>query len=196
MPSLTNEVLTLFGPGAQQTNQPTSNNGDPSSGIHLFGGSAKPPDPSIELADIQKQLQAINFKGSLGNRQDFGALTEGKPLFNEFRLAIELADRRDTLLGKEVQNRGDIGGPNTPGEVALLIQTLVGGGNIKTATETSIQKEQRLQEGLIEAKAVDQAQKANERSQIITARAAGPQTLFKREGEIPRAKKLGGGRRA
>lgn len=189
------ELQSLFQTMFGDTSNTSKNNTATNSGINLVGGSAKPADPSVELADIQKQLQAISFKGSLGDRKNFGANIEGSPLRSEFLLAIELADKRDRLLGKEVQNRGTIGGPNTPGEVALLIQTLVGGGNIKTAAETTIQKEQRLQEATIEAKGAAQATEQQARSEIITERAAGPQTLFKREGEIPRATQLGGGRR-
>ncbi len=180
---------SLFPQNPSQSTSPTD------SGIHLFGGSAKGPDPAEAIAGIEAELAAINFQGSLGNRKDVGAFVEGSPLFAELNLAIELADRRDTLLGKKVQNRGTFRGPNTIGERAGLIKQLVEGGNIKSDPETSIQKEQRLQESLIESKASAQAVEAQERSEIITARAAGPQTLFKREGEIPRAKKLGGGRR-
>ena len=59
--------------------------------------------------------------------------------------------------------------------------------------ETEAQKTQR---DITAAEKTKAAREAEGRAKVITARAAGPQTLFKREGEIPRAVKLGGGRRA
>lgn len=59
--------------------------------------------------------------------------------------------------------------------------------------ETAAQKEQKE---LLKAKEAAATRIREARQKVITARTAGPQTLFKREGEIPRAVKLGGGRRA
>jgi len=54
---------------------------------------------------------------------------------------------------------------------------------------------QKTQEDITKAEEVKAAKEAEARAKVISARAAGPQTLFKREGEIPKAVKLGGGRR-
>jgi len=62
-----------------------------------------------------------------------------------------------------------------------------------SAVETQAQRDQKE---LLEAREEDAARRRDARQKVITARAAGPQTLFKREGEIPKATKLGGGRRA
>jgi hypothetical protein len=59
--------------------------------------------------------------------------------------------------------------------------------------ETTAQKEQKE---LLTARETQATREREARQKVITARTAGPQTLFKREGEIPRAVKLGGGRRA
>lgn len=61
------------------------------------------------------------------------------------------------------------------------------------AAETEAQK---TQDDITKAEETRTAKEAAGRAKVITARAAGPQTLFKREGEIPKAVKLGGGRRA
>lgn len=62
-----------------------------------------------------------------------------------------------------------------------------------SAAEIEAQKEQ---DELLKTRERKAAAERGSRQKVITARAAGPQTLFKREGEIPRAVKLGGGRRA
>ena len=54
---------------------------------------------------------------------------------------------------------------------------------------------QTTQDEITKAEEVKTAQEAEGRAKVVTARAAGPQTLFKREGEIPKAVSLGGGRR-
>jgi len=59
--------------------------------------------------------------------------------------------------------------------------------------ETAGQKDT---EELLDAQEKLAARERAARQKVITARSAGAQTLFKREGEIPRAVKLGGGRRA
>ncbi len=59
--------------------------------------------------------------------------------------------------------------------------------------ETQAQKDQRE---LLEAREREAARQSGARQKVITARTAGAQTLFKREGGIPKATKLGGGRRA
>ena len=53
---------------------------------------------------------------------------------------------------------------------------------------------QKKQENLIDLKSRREASERKSRGKIITARAAGPQTLFARSDSIPRARKLGGGR--
>ena len=62
-----------------------------------------------------------------------------------------------------------------------------------SAEETTAQKETTE---LLTAQEKVAASEREARQRVVTARAAGPATLFKREGEIPRAVKLGGGRRA
>lgn len=52
---------------------------------------------------------------------------------------------------------------------------------------------QKKQEALTDAKTQRETSERASREKIITARAAGPQTLFTRPGSIPRAVKLGGG---
>lgn len=59
--------------------------------------------------------------------------------------------------------------------------------------ETAAQK--REQE-LVDAKTQRETAERASRAKIITARAAGPQTLFAAPGSIPRPIKLGGGQRA
>ncbi len=59
-----------------------------------------------------------------------------------------------------------------------------------SAEETAAQKKQ---EALTDAKTQRETSERATRNKIITARAAGPQTLFTRPGSIPRAVKLGGG---
>lgn len=54
---------------------------------------------------------------------------------------------------------------------------------------------QKKEKALVDIKARGEASERTERSRIITARAAGPQTLFTRPGSIPRAVRLGGGQR-
>lgn len=53
---------------------------------------------------------------------------------------------------------------------------------------------QKQQEDLVDQKKRKEAQEREARGKTITARAAGPQTLFTRPGQIPKARKLGGGR--
>jgi len=53
---------------------------------------------------------------------------------------------------------------------------------------------QAKQEALAGAKARRETSERSARGKIITARAAGPQTLFTRAGSIPRPRALGGGR--
>jgi len=53
---------------------------------------------------------------------------------------------------------------------------------------------QKKQETLIDAKNRRESSERQARGKIITARSAGPQTLFARSENIPRARKLGGGR--
>ena len=82
-----------------------------------------------------------------------------------------------------------------------LFNTVFGGGAdavqpvVKgpSTQETTAQKEQK---DLLQAKEILQAKEREGRQKVITARAAGPQTLFKRADEIPKATKLGGGRRS
>lgn len=162
----------------------------------LFGGSAKRPGPGPEIADIQAQLNKINFRGSLEDTEDVGAFVPGTALFNELTQAVELADRRDRLQGKTPRGSGIATSINSTGERARLIRKLVGGGSVPRNPETAIEKEQRFLEGLVEQEETVQAKERKARSEIITARAAGPQTLFKRADEIPLPTKLGGGREA
>ena len=61
-----------------------------------------------------------------------------------------------------------------------------------SAEETAAQKKQ---EALTDAKTLRETSERASREKIITARAAGPQTLFTRVGSIPRPVKLGGGQR-
>lgn len=61
-----------------------------------------------------------------------------------------------------------------------------------SAVETEAQK---TQDEITKAQETKAAREAESRSKIITARTAGPSTLFKREAEIPKAVKLGGGAR-
>lgn len=60
-----------------------------------------------------------------------------------------------------------------------------------SAEETAAQKQQ---EALTDAKTQRETAERASRERIITARAAGPQTLFTRPGSIPLPVKLGGGR--
>lgn len=53
---------------------------------------------------------------------------------------------------------------------------------------------QKKQQDLAEAKNRRESSERNTRTKIISARAAGPQTLFTRPGQIPRPVRLGGGR--
>jgi len=53
---------------------------------------------------------------------------------------------------------------------------------------------QKKQENLIDLKARREQSERKSRGKIITARSAGPQTLFARQDSIPRPTKLGGGR--
>jgi len=55
---------------------------------------------------------------------------------------------------------------------------------------------QKKQDALTEVKSQRESSERAARGKIITARAAGPQTLFTRPGQIPRPAKLGGGQRA
>jgi len=79
-----------------------------------------------------------------------------------------------------------------------VISAIFGGGPKETqpqgpsAEELAEQKKQRE---LVEAKTRRETGEAAGRERIITARAAGPQTLFTRPGQIPRPVKLGGGQR-
>jgi len=52
---------------------------------------------------------------------------------------------------------------------------------------------QAKQESLTDAKNRRETSERSARGKIITARAAGPQTLFTRAGSIPRPRALGGG---
>ena len=52
---------------------------------------------------------------------------------------------------------------------------------------------QKTQETLIDLKSRRETSERKARGKIITARAAGPQTLFARSGSIPKPTKLGGG---
>jgi len=54
---------------------------------------------------------------------------------------------------------------------------------------------QNKQKALTESKARRESSERATRGRIITARAAGPQTLFTRPGQIPKARTLGGGLR-
>ena len=62
-----------------------------------------------------------------------------------------------------------------------------------SAGETQAQKDQKE---LLEAKKTAAERDREARQKVITARSAGAQTLFKREEAIPKATKLGGGRKA
>jgi len=81
------------------------------------------------------------------------------------------------------------------------ITSLFGGGadEVKevieppSGLETAAQLEQKE---LLAAQEKVASRRREARQKVITARAAGPQTLFKRPDEIPRAVKLGGGRRS
>lgn len=150
--------------------------------------------PEAELTFIQNEFNKISFKGSLSDTEDVGAFVPGTALFNELTQAIELADRRDRLQGKTPTGSGISTSINSTGERARLIQRLLAGASVPRNPETAIEKEQRLQKGLITAKETAQAVEKKDRSEIITARAAGPQTLFQREDEIKLPVKLGGGR--
>ncbi len=59
-----------------------------------------------------------------------------------------------------------------------------------SAEETAAQKKQQA---LVDAQTQRETAERAARGKIITARAAGPQTLFTRPGSIPRPVKLGGG---
>lgn len=59
-----------------------------------------------------------------------------------------------------------------------------------SAEELAAQKEQQ---DLTDRKTSIQAGERAARNKIITARAAGPQTLFTRPGSIPKPRRLGGG---
>lgn len=62
-----------------------------------------------------------------------------------------------------------------------------------SAEEIAAQKKQKALTG---AKTQRETAERAARGRIITARAAGPQTLFARPGSIPRPVKLGGGQRS
>lgn len=55
--------------------------------------------------------------------------------------------------------------------------------------------EQKKQKDLVSAKTRRETGEAAERNRTITSRAAGAQTLFTRQGSIPKPIKLGGGQR-
>ena len=55
---------------------------------------------------------------------------------------------------------------------------------------------QKKQQALTDLKTQRETSERATRGRIITARAAGPQTLFTRPGSIPKARALGGGQRA
>jgi len=80
---------------------------------------------------------------------------------------------------------------------AAVTQLFSGGSQPKpqaqgpSIEETAAQKKQ---EALTDAKTQRETSERATREKIITARAAGPQTLFTRPGSIPRPVKLGGGR--
>jgi len=173
-------------------------NAAPQGSPQLRSSSLPPVDPAIEIARLQKELSAIDFASHTGNRDNVGALAPGLPLFEEFGNALDLFEQIQRLKGETIFNEGGtIGGPNTPGEVAKLGIKLQEGELVKARkAPTSIQREQIKQTGLIAAKGKVQAKEREARTRIITAGAAGPQTLFKRADEIPKALRLGGGVRA
>jgi hypothetical protein len=65
----------------------------------------------------------------------------------------------------------------------------------KGPSAEELAEQKRLEEQAKKRAALARA-KGIERTKVATARAAGPQTLFTREGQIPRAVNLGGGQRA
>lgn len=83
--------------------------------------------------------------------------------------------------------------------MAGIISAIFGGSKPQpqvqgpSAEEISAQKKQKA---LTDAKTQRETSERATRGRIITARAAGPQTLFTRPGSIPRPIKLGGGQRS
>lgn len=65
----------------------------------------------------------------------------------------------------------------------------------KGPSDEELTEQRRLKEQGDKKAALEKA-RGVERTKVATARAAGPQTLFTRPGEIPRATTLGGGQRA
>lgn len=80
--------------------------------------------------------------------------------------------------------------------MATLIGALFG-GPVQPETKGPSGEEiaaQKKQETLVDLKSQRETSERKARGKIITARAAGPQTLFARSDSIPRPRKLGGGR--
>lgn len=85
--------------------------------------------------------------------------------------------------------------------VGDVFSSLFGGGagdvqEVVTGPSAQETKAQKEQTELVAARERVAGREREARQRVITARTAGAQTLFKRAEEIPRATKLGGGRRA
>lgn len=83
--------------------------------------------------------------------------------------------------------------------MGAILSSIFGGAQPQPETQGPSAEEiaaQKKQKALTEVKTRRETSERAARGKIITARAAGPQTLFTRPGQIPRAIKLGGGQRA
>jgi len=80
-----------------------------------------------------------------------------------------------------------------------IISSIFGGSKPEQQVQGPSAEEiaaQKKQKALADAKTQRETSERATRGRIITARAAGPQTLFTRPGTIPRPVRLGGGSRA
>ena len=84
--------------------------------------------------------------------------------------------------------------------MGAILSSIFGGAQPQLETQGPSAEEiaaQKKQKALTESKTRRETSERATRGKIITARAAGPQTLFTRPGQIPRPIKLGGsGQRA
>ena len=83
--------------------------------------------------------------------------------------------------------------------MAEFVSSIFGAAKPEVKTQGPSAEEiaaQKKQSDLTAAKTQRETSERAARGKIITARAAGPQTLFTRPDQIPRPVKLGGGQRA
>jgi len=79
--------------------------------------------------------------------------------------------------------------------IKSFVDSPSGGQPQVTGPSTQEVTAQKKQKALTDAKTQRETSERAARGKIISARAAGPQTLFTRPGQIPRPVKLGGGPR-